>query len=165
MTYRTQSAELTKEQIRTNIYKIYYQLSVANEQIELIDANIARADKLLNDSRALYKNGFAESLDIDRASVQLTNFQAQKQTTLNNISNGYLGLKVLMGMPVNDTLALTDSVTVESIQQEALTDGTYKYEDRPDYRALSLSGKLQEYNVRRYKLARITYSLFKCSIQ
>ena len=33
--YREQSAELTKEQIRTNIYKIYYQLSVANEQIRI----------------------------------------------------------------------------------------------------------------------------------
>ena len=153
--YREQSAELTKEQIRTNIYKIYYQLSVANEQIQLIDANIGRADKLLNDSRALYKNGFAESLDIDRASVQLTNFQAQKQTTLNNISNGYLGLKVLMGMPVSDTLILTDSVTVESIQQQSLTDGIYKYEDRPDYRVLSLSGKLQEYNIRRYKATKL----------
>ena len=89
----------------------------------LIDANIGRAQKLLNDSRELYKNGFAESLDVDRASVQLTNFQAQKQTTLNNISNGYLGLKVLMGMPVKDTLVLTDSVTAESIQEKALTDG------------------------------------------
>ena len=124
-------------------------------QIQLIDANISRADKLLNDSRELYKNGFAESLDIDRASVQLTNFQAQKQTTLNNIANGYLGLKVLMGMPVNDSLVLTDSVTVESIQKEALTDGTYKYEDRPDYRVLSLTQKLDGYDIRRYKLDRI----------
>jgi len=153
--YRAESSELTKEQIRTNISKIYYQLAVSNVQIQLIDANIGRADKLLNDSRELYKNGFAESLDVDRASVQLTNFQAQKQTTLNNISNGYLGLKVLMGMPVHDTLILTDSVTAESIQKEALTDGTYKYEDRPEYRVLSLSQKLQGYNVRRYKLARI----------
>lgn len=161
--YKTQSAELTKEQIRTNIYKIYYQLSVANEQIRLIDANIARADKLLSDSRALYKNGFGESLDIDRASVQLTNFQSQKQTTLNNISNGYLGLKVLMGMPVHDTLILTDSVTAESIQQEALTDGIYKYEDRPDFRVLSLSEKLQEYNVRRYKLERIPTASLKAA--
>jgi outer membrane protein TolC len=155
ISYREQAAELTKEQIRTNIYKIYYQLSVANEQIRLIDANIARTDKLLSDSRELYKNGFAESLDVDRASVQLTNFQAQKQTTLNNVSNGYLGLKVLMGMPVKDTLILTDSVTAESIQEGALTDGAYKYEDRPDYRVLSLTGKLQEYNVRRYKLAKV----------
>ncbi len=153
--YRAESSELTKEQIRTNISKIYYQLAVSNVQIQLIDANIGRADKLLNDSRELYKNGFAESLDVDRASVQLTNFQAQKQTTLNNISNGYLDLKVLMGMPVHDTLILTDSVTAESIQKEALTDGTYKYEDRPEYRVLSLSQKLQGYNVRRYKLARI----------
>jgi outer membrane protein TolC len=60
-----------------------------------------------------------------------------------------------MGMPVNDTLILTDSVTVESIQQQALTDGAYKYEDRPDYRVLSLSGKLQEYNIRRYKATKL----------
>lgn len=153
--YRTEAAELTKEQIRTNISKIYYQLSVSKVQVQLIDANIARADKLLNDSRELYKNGFAEKLDVDRASVQLTNLQSQKQTTINTISNGYLGLKLLMGMPVSDSLVLTDSITAESIQQGLLNEGNYKYDDRPDYRVLSLSGKLQEYNVRRYKLSKI----------
>ncbi len=153
--YRTQAAELTKEQIRTNLSKIYYQLSVSKVQVQLIDANIARSDKLLNDSRELYKNGFAEQLDVDRASVQLTNLQSQKQTTINVISNGYLGLKLLMGMPISDSLVLTDSVTAENIQQGLLNEGNYKYDDRPDYRVLSLSGKLQEFNVRRYKLSKI----------
>ena len=153
--FRTQSAELTKEQIRTNIYKIYYQLAVSNVQIDLINANIARVNKLLNDSRELYKNGFAESVDVDRATVQLANFEAQKQNALNSVSNGYVGLKTLIGMPLSDSLTLTDSITTENLQAEALTDGAYQYPDRPDYRVLSLSQKLQEYNVRRYKLARI----------
>jgi outer membrane protein TolC len=153
--YRTQAAELTKQQIKTNVAKVYYQLSIAKVQVQLIDANIGRADKLLNDSRELFKNGFAEQLDIDRASVQLTNLQSQKQTALNNISNGYLGLKLLIGMPVKDTLVLTDSITGESIQEGLLNEGIFQYTDRPDYRTLSAYGKLQEYNVRRYKLARI----------
>lgn len=153
--YRTQSAEYTKQLLRTNISKIYYQLSLSKVQVQLIDANITRASKLLSDSRELYKNGFAEKLDVDKSSVQLTNFQSQKQTTINTIANGYLGLKLLMGMPIHDSLLLTDSITAESVKQGALLDGVYKYDDRPDFRTLSLSGKLLEYNVRRYKLSRV----------
>jgi len=152
--FRQKNVEVTHEMIKTNISKIYYQLSISNEQISLLDANIARAEKLLNDSRELYKNGFAEKLDVDRATVQLTNLQSQKQAAINSISNGYLGLKLLMGMPLNDTLVLTDTVTDESIQQGSLNE-TYNYTDRLDYQYLSLTQKLNEYNLRRYKLARI----------
>lgn len=153
--YRLQSAEITREQIRTNVTKVYYQLAVSKVQVQLINANISRSNKLLNDSRELYKNGFAEKLDVDRASVQLTNLQSQEQTTINSISNGYLGLKLLIGMPIKDTLILADSITAENIQQSALPEAAYKYEDRPDYRTLSLSGKLEEFNVKRYKLSRL----------
>jgi outer membrane protein TolC len=100
------------------------------------------------------ENGFAEKLDVDRATVQLTNLQSQKQATINGISNGYLGLKLLMGMPLADTLVLTDSVTDENIQQGSLND-TYDYKDRLEFQYLSLTQKLNEYNVRRYKLSRI----------
>ncbi len=153
--YRTRASEVTKQEIRTNVAKIYYQLTISRTQVQLIDANIARADKLLKDSRELYKNGFAEKLDATRAAVQLTNFQATRQTTINSISNGYLGLKLLMGMPIEDTLILTDTITNETIEKGLLNDGVYKYEDRPEYNALSAYEKLQEFNVRRYKLSKI----------
>jgi outer membrane protein TolC len=153
--YRAQSAEVTKEQIKTNISKIYYQLSIAKVQVQLIDANITRAAKLKNDAAEMYKNGFAEKLDVDRVSVQLTNLKSQRQTTINTISNGYLGLKLLMGMPGADTLVLTDSVSTDDIQTGVLTDWAYQYTDRPDYNALATYKKLQEYNVRRYKLSRM----------
>jgi outer membrane protein TolC len=152
--FRQKNVEITQEVIRTNISKIYYQLSVGDVQITQLDANIARAEKLLSDSRELYKNGFAEKLDVDRTSVQLTNLQSQKQTTLNSISNGYLGLKLLMGMPLNDILILTDTVTDATIQEQALND-SYNYNDRLDFQYLKLSQRLGQYNVSRYKLARI----------
>lgn len=153
--YMLQSAEVTKQQVRTNISKIYYQLSVSKVQVQLIDDNINRAEKLKNDASELYKNGFAEQLDVDKASVQLTNLKSQRQTTINAISNGYLGLKMLMGMPIADTLILTDSVSNDFIQAGALTDGSYQYNDRPDYNAMATYKKLQEYNVSRYKLSRL----------
>jgi outer membrane protein TolC len=99
---REKNAEITEEIIKTNIYKVYYQLVVSKTQIELLDANITLIEKLLKDTRIIYENGFAEKLDIDKVSVQLTNLQTEKSKVLNTISNGYYGLKMLIGMPISD---------------------------------------------------------------
>lgn len=155
ISFYKKNAEITEEMIKTNIYKIYYQLLVSKTQVELIDANIAFLEKNLNDTRIIYENGFREKLDVDKVSVQLTNLQTEKRKILNSISNGYYGLKVLMGMPVKDELVLTDTITDEQIKDGMLDAAVYKYEDRKDYQYLQIAKQLNEYNVRRYKLSQI----------
>ena len=55
-------AEVTQESIKTNVMKIYYQLVVGRQQVTTIDANIDRFEKLLHDTKELFKQGFAEQL-------------------------------------------------------------------------------------------------------
>jgi outer membrane protein len=76
--FAKKQAELTEEQIKVNVYKLYYQLVVGRQQITSIDANIDRFNKLLNDTKEIYKQGFAEKLDIDKVQVQLNNLQTEK---------------------------------------------------------------------------------------
>ena len=149
------NVEITEDLIKANIYKTYYQLLASKTQIELLDANIALTDKLLHDTRVMYDNGFAEKLDMDKQQVQLANLQTEKNKALNGIHNGYLGLKMLMGMPMQDTLVLTDTLSNERIKDGALEMADYKYTDRPEYEYASLGKRLNEYNVRRYKLSQI----------
>ncbi|HEY1870082.1 MAG TPA: TolC family protein, partial [Chitinophagaceae bacterium] len=113
MDFSEKNAEITAEMIKVNIAKIYYQLVVSKTQIDILDANIDRLEKLLHDTREIYKNGFAEKLDVDKVSVQLANVQTDKVRAQTQIANGYLGLKVLMGMPVTDSLVLTDEINDE----------------------------------------------------
>ena len=153
--FRTKNAEVTEQMIKANIYKIYYQLIASKTQIQLLDANIARLDKLLHDTREIYKNGFAEKLDVDRVSVQMANVQSEKVRVLNQVNNGYLGLKLLMGMPMTDSLALTEEVTYDRVKQELLDGSTFNYADRKEYQYAELGIKLNEYNIRRYKLSKI----------
>lgn len=149
--YANKAVDITAEGIKVNVYKIYYQLVVSKTQIEQIDANITRAQKLLDDSKALFQNGFAEKLDVDKSSVQLANLQTQKQSVENTIANGYLGLKFLIGMPVKDSLVLTDKITEEEIKSGVLDNASYKYEDRNEYQGLILQKQLNEFNIKRYK--------------
>lgn len=148
-------AEVTSEQIKASIYKIYYQLSVSKTQIELLDANIALVEKNLRDTRIIYENGFREKLDVDKESVRLANLQTEKQKLLNQISNGYYALKLLIGMPIADELVLTDKVTENDVKDGVLEAAAYKHEDRKEYQQALISKQLLEYNVRRYKLSQI----------
>jgi len=149
------SIEVTEESIRKNIYKIYFQLVVGKTQVELIDSNISRLEKLLHDTKEIYKNGFAEQLDVNKVDVALANLQTQRLRTTSTIDAGYIGLKALMGMPIKDTLILTEGITDEKLKDNLLQDAKYEYTDRKDYQLLDLNRKLREYNVRRYKLAYI----------
>lgn len=151
--YARSNTEVTKESIKTNIYKVYYQLVVSQTQMQQIDANIVRADKLLSDARAMFNNGFAENLDVSRASVQLANLQTQKLTTQRNIDNGYLGLKYLLGMRANDSLTLTDKITDEDIRNGVPMESNYQYSDRKEFQQLAATDQLNQYNIKRYKYA------------
>lgn len=155
MSFARKNAEITEEAVRTNIYKVYYQLVVSKTQVELLDSNIALLEKLLKDTRIIYENGFAEKLDVDKVNVQLTNLQTEKRKVLNTISNGYYGLKLLIGMPIKDQLVLTDTLSDEQIKEGILENSAYDYKDRKDYQYAQIGKQLNEYNIRRYKLSQI----------
>ncbi|MBC7935958.1 MAG: TolC family protein [Rhizobacter sp.] len=152
--FSRKQAEVTEEQIKTNVYKIYYQLVVGRQQLTSFDANIERFEKLLNDTKEIYKQGFAEKLDVDKVQVQLNNLLTEKVKTINQLRVGNAGLKFLMNMPQKDSLVLTDSLTENELKENIL-DQQYNYNDRKEYQLLSLGVKLNEYNVKRYQLSRI----------
>ena len=160
---RRKAAEVTEENIKANIYKVYYQLVVSKTQIDLLDANITRLQKLDHDTREMYKNGFSEKLDVDKLTVQIANLQTERLTALNSIKNGYAGLKVLMGMPVKDSLVLTDTLSDAQVTENILESSVYQYTDPKEYQALELTQKLNQFNIKRYKLSQIPVLSFNAN--
>jgi len=151
--YARKGVDLSVEQISVEVYKTYYQLAVSKTQIDLQDSNVARAAKLLHDTKVMNENGFAEKLDLDKAAVQLTNLQTARNNTATNIVNGFTLLKFLIGIPSSDSIVLTTEFTEEALLGGVPMDTSYSYKNRYDYQALDLQRQLNEYDVRRYKAA------------
>ena len=143
---------VTEELINVNVQKIYYQLVVGRQQATSIDANISRFEKLLNDTKKIYDNGFAEKLDVDKVSVQLNNLLTEKIKVENQLRAGNASLKFLMNMPQKDVLVLTDSLTEDMVKENVL-DQAYNYSDRKEFQLLQVGKRLGEYNIKRYKLS------------
>jgi Outer membrane protein len=108
----------------------------------------------LNDTRALYENGFVEKLDVDRATVNLANLRTEKIKLENTIKTGYIGLKYLMGMPVKAELVLKDTLSDEAIKEEILTDSV-RFEDRKEFQLLQTQIKLNKYDIKRHRFTYI----------
>ncbi|MFX8577774.1 TolC family protein, partial [Acinetobacter baumannii] len=52
-----------------------------------------------------------------------------------------------------EVLKLTDTISEAKIKNDILQDTAYNYSDRKEFQYLSLAKKLNEYNVKRYKLS------------
>jgi outer membrane protein TolC len=152
MKWKQKEFEITEEAIKVNVHKIYYQLVVSKSQIELLDANITRAEKLQHDVNEIYKNGFAEKLEVDKLDVMVSNLKTEKEKANNAIEMGYIALKTLIGIPAKDTLILTDKISDEDIKSNSLVDSAI-YTDRKDFQYLQFAKTLNEYNVKRYQLS------------
>jgi len=153
--FKQKSAEVTMEQIKQNIAKVYYQLVISKTQLALLDTNLSFVEKNIHDTKIMYDNGFAEKLDIDKLTVQLSNLRSQKNQLINSVNNGYLGLKVLIGMPVQDQLILTDKLTDSALKDGILEAMNFDYSQRKDYQTALLGKKLNLYDMQRYQYSKI----------
>jgi len=150
----------TQQTIVQNVMKAYYGVLINNERTELFDANIARVDSLLRNTKALNKNGFAESIDVDRIQVTYNNLISERDKFLNLKELSLALLKFQMNYPMNDDLAVSGSIQEMKVDVN-LESADWDYKTRPDYQVLEANRKLQALNLKnQYAGALPTISAF-----
>ncbi|MCW3075374.1 MAG: hypothetical protein JWP69_2443 [Flaviaesturariibacter sp.] len=144
--------EQTKERVKDSAYRRYYAILIAEKQLNFLDSSIVRLEKLYHDDSIMFKNGFAERLDLDRVQVQLNNLRTTRNMVDNGVSISYAALKFSIGVSQADTVRLKEELTTASIKEDIL-DNSFKYEDRTEIRTLQVTKELQQLDVKRNKLA------------
>lgn len=150
--YTEENILAMKDSIRSNVYRAYYSVLIAEKRRVFIEDGIRRLDKLVRDQEVLFKNGFAEKLDIDRTTVNLNNLMSGKAQIDNLIYVGYASLKFSMGLNQSDTLVLKDTLSADFVKRDILDTSGFKYEDRNEVKILNTLKELQGLDVKRYKL-------------
>ena len=142
----------TRIETAVAVTKAYYSALVSNEQLVLIDANLAQLTKTLNDTEAMFKNGFSEKIDVDRLQVLKNNLETERENVTRLLAVNIDMLKFQMGMPIGTSLTLTDKI--DNVRTEAvaiaITD-TASYKSRVEYSLLETQKKLNELDLKRQK--------------
>ena len=163
-TYRQladQTIVQTEITVAENITKAYYSVLVAEERSKILSLNINRIDSLLRTTEALYEQGFAEQLDVDRLNVQKNNLNAELSNVRNLINLSYKLLKFQMGMDVRSSVILTN--TLEELETAAKATATFSEispEDRIEYQLLQTNRTLLGLNMERYSKSNLPSVMF-----
>jgi outer membrane protein len=143
----------TKIDVTTKVTKAYYQVLVSNEQIKLLDANIAQLKQQVDQTTAQNKQGFVEKIDVDRIAVQYNNLITSRENTVRLLALNYQLLKFQIGMPIENSLTLKDGLNDIKLDEnivEIVAD-TASYKNRIEYKFFETNLKLREFDLKRMK--------------
>ncbi len=156
------NANQTREQLVQSVKKAYYSLLISKERLLLFEANMARVENLLKNTIEQNKNGFVESIDVDRIRVSYNNLKVEQANYLNIHELSSWLLKFQMNYPIDQPISISGSMedVNADLKVDPIEEG-WDYKTRSDYKVLEANYKLQKLTIKnQYAGALPTLSAF-----
>jgi outer membrane protein TolC len=115
---RSQAAQTTtsnKINVVVEVSKAYYDVLLTMKQAEVLNENIVRLERSLQDAYNQYQGGIVDKIDYKRAQISLNNTRADQKRTRDLADAKFVYLKQVMGYPSNQTI----DVVYDSLQMES----------------------------------------------
>ncbi len=150
----TKATQRTQVEIAATVSKAYYTVLINEERMKLMDANIARIKKAMDDTKILNDNGFVEKIDLDRLTVTYNNLIIEQEKVQRLQKLGTYLLKYQMGMDINASLTLTDKLADVKLDiSKNVSAEKFDYSKRVEYNLFETHYKLANLDVKRSRLA------------
>jgi outer membrane protein len=140
----------SKEGVIEQVTKAYYNVLINKDRAKLFDVNISRVESLLNTTKALHENGFAESIDVDRIRVTLNNLKSSRDNFYNMQQLGLELLKFQINYPMDQSIDVAGDIASLNIDENLLASysADWDYTQRADYKVIETNRKLQSLNLK-----------------
>ncbi len=144
---------INRSEIETevSVSKAYYLAILMEVNEKMMSRNIETLEKSKKDLEQIFKNGFAEKMDVDRITLQLSNLKLQRDKIQDQKLLAQMFLKLQMGINVNTAIELADNLddlflkaTLESAAEKVV------YENRVEYKLLQEQLTLNILDKKRY---------------
>ncbi len=143
--------EKNKDQVVSDVAKLYYQIQLSRTQRGIFDANIQQIKGLLTVTQKQYENGFGKKIDVDRLRVQQSNLETQLENLDLQIMQAEQALKFAMNMPLESDIVLTDTISETMFTEVNAAMAQPSYSLKPDLLILKKQEQLYQLDVERWQ--------------
>lgn len=144
---------VTEYNLKDKVVKAYLSVLIAQENAKNLDENLKNIEKSMSEAKAMYAQGFAEMLDVERMELSVENLKSEiaRVATMTDISSRIL--KYSMNYPLNDNITLTDDLrkTLTTLDGEINADIIATAQDRPELVLFQLNESLNNLDLKRTK--------------
>ena len=163
LTYR--AYQRSRIETITAVSKAYLTVLITQERLRLLKENLDQLQTTLRQTKGLYEAGFAERLDYQRLEVAYNNLQTEYNKAAELTALAYLTLKLQMGYPLDQPIALTDTLPeLPVLLPDSLSLQNFDPAQRLEYQILLAQRRALELNLRRYQVAYLPSLVFISSL-
>jgi outer membrane protein TolC len=126
----------TQIEAASEVTKAYYTALVNQERKTLLTANLERLKKIMDDTKAMYENGFVEKIDLDRITVTYNNLVTEASNVQRLMDLSLVLLKYQMGMDQAATLVLSDKLADLTFTPAEQPRSRFDYRNRIEYQLM-----------------------------
>ncbi|NEW79839.1 MAG: TolC family protein [Gelidibacter sp.] len=138
--------EKTELGIREAAINAYGNVLLSEESILIIEKNIKTLEKNLEETNQIFQNGFIEEENVEQLKITLSSVKSQLSKTKNLKTIAYKMLNITLGMDINTSVILTDSL--ENLAKEniklAFLSTNLTIENHIDYKIAKNTEKANE---------------------
>lgn len=138
--------EKTELGIREAVINAYGNVLLSEESISIIEKNIKTLEKNLEETNQIFLNGFIEEENVEQLKITLSSVKSQLSKTKNLKTIAYKMLNITLGLDINSSVILTESLTnlaKENIKLELLSSDL-TVENHIDFKIAKNTEKVNE---------------------
>ncbi|MCA5006340.1 TolC family protein [Sphingobacterium bovistauri] len=145
------NVESTKINTIVDVSKAYYDILTTEEQIKIINENIARLERQLTEATSRYEVGLVDKTDFKRAQISLNNAKASLKSATENRKFKYDYLKSILNIPTESNVSL--SFANQSMESNILLDTAelVQVANRVEYKQIQNLQEIQKLNTQYQK--------------
>jgi outer membrane protein len=144
------SASSSEIDVKESVIKAYYMALISEENILQLESSWENIQKVKDETQAMYQEGFAEKLDVDRITLSAANLELSISQLKNQAKLAKQLLLTSIGVDLNQELALTSTLPNENSLE--LKTVTFDPNNRIEMKLLDQQQSLNELNLKRYKV-------------
>jgi len=150
---RQKESNQSEVQTVESITKAYYLVLITEERLKLLEANKEQLKRVLDETKALYENGFAEKIDVDRINVNFNNVQTENTKAQRSYDTSMDMLKFQMGMSLDNPLSLSGDISDLTFTASEYLNETedFNFQQRTEYSILQTNQDLANLDLRNNK--------------
>lgn len=100
----------TDRDLKAQVASSYLTVLLLEQTRSILDSSVANTRQLLSETMAMQQGGFADNVAVDRLKVTLSMVENSLAETSKQLESAYRLLKIQMGLPLEDSIRLTDNL-------------------------------------------------------
>lgn len=141
-----------ENEVQNNVMDAYLPSLLIIETDKTLTKNIGNLEKILFETKEIYKAGFAEQLDVDRLELSLANLITEKEALVQQKEIAINALKFVLAYPTDQELYLEDNIETLLVESnESKLTGEINHYNRPEFKVAEVGLKLGELNIEQFE--------------